>query len=130
MANPLKGEVALPPLPVPGFERGGTIRLDFNALCTIEGEFGAVEDAGERALTDLAPLRGIYRAALSEHHGDVGDERAGEIVQALGAEQARWLAVEAFRLSFPEAASGGDADPLTRAEADGTSPAAVKSGPK
>lgn len=128
MANPLKGEVALPPVAVAGFERGGTLLLDFNGLCTLEGDIGPVAEAGERVLTDLAPLRAIFRILLLAHHGEVGDQIAGQIVQAIGSDAARALAAEAFQRSFPEAAGESSADPRARANPGGTSPAAAKSG--
>lgn len=111
MANPIRGEVALPALPVSGFERGGLLVLDFNALCTLEGEIGPVEAAGEQALFSDAALRTVMRVALDARHGPIGEYVAGEIVQALGADRARDLMIAAFRASFPEAAASGNKDP-------------------
>jgi hypothetical protein len=131
MANPLKGEVALPPVAVPGFEGGGTVLLDFNALCTLEQELGTgVEEMGGEALQSPAKMRQVFRVSLEEHHGKVDDRAVGKIIQALGPDVAGELMLTAFKRSFPEAAKGGDADPPKPAakKVGGTSPAATKSG--
>lgn len=122
MANPLKGEVDLPPVAVPGFEQGGTVLLDFNALCTLEEELGAgVEEMGAEALQSPSKMRQVFRVALEEHHGAVDDRTVGKIIQALGPSVSGELMLEAFRRSFPEAAEGGTGDPPKPAKAGGTS---------
>ncbi len=131
MANALKGEVALPKVPVPGFEDGGTLLLDFNALCALEDELGTgVEDMGGEALQSPSKMRQVFRISLVEHHGDVDDRVVGKIIQALGPTVAGELMLEAFTRSFPEAAKDGGGDPPKRVKPAGTSPAALKSGPR
>lgn len=130
-ANPLKGEVAFPANPdVVGFEAGGILVLDFNALCALEEELGEkIEEIGAQALTSPRMMRTVFRIGLEARHGGIEEADAGRLIQAIGMDKAALLAMKAFELSFPEAASKGTADPLkAAAKTRGTGPAALKSG--
>ncbi|WP_404713197.1 hypothetical protein [Sphingomonas sp. MMS24-J13] len=113
MANPLKGEVAFPAVPdLPGFEAGGTLVLDFNALCTLEDELGEeIGRIGAESLQSPKMMRTVFRVAMEEHHKAVDDVTVGKIIQAVGIDTAAALVLRAFSLSFPEAAKDGDANP-------------------
>lgn len=130
-ANPLLGEVALPPVDVAGFEAGGVILLDFNALCALEGELKvAVDEMGTAVLESPTMMRSLMRVAMEDHHGTVDDRVVGKVIQRLGHATSAELIMKAFALSFPEAAKGGTADPRTAAATDGIGGAASKSGSK
>lgn len=132
MANRLKGEIALPKVDVVGFEKGGTLLLDFNALCTLEGELqGHIEEVGLAVLQSPRAMRKVMQAALEEHHGAVDERTAGKVIQALGMEKAGELIQQTFLLSFPEAAEGNaDPRPTAATAAAGTSRSATASGSK
>lgn len=132
LANRHKGEVAFPGVDIPGFERGGILLFDFNALAAVETTLkGLIDDIGTRVLTSPSAMITVMQAALEEHHGAVDARTAGKIIQALGREQASELLAESYLLCFPEAAQGGDADPPpAAADAVGTSPNAAASGSK
>ena len=133
-ANPLKGEVAFAANPdVAGFERGGILVLDFNALCALEEELGEkIEEIGEAALRSPRMMRTVFRIGLEARHGGLDDRPVGQLIQAIGMDEAAQLALRAFELSFPEAAKDGDGDPPKAAarKTRGTGPAALKSGPR
>ncbi|MGE4321925.1 MAG: hypothetical protein AB7E60_02725 [Sphingobium sp.] len=132
LANKHKGEVAFPGVDIVGFEGGGVLLFDFNALAAVETMLkGLIEDIGTRVLTSPSAMITVMQAALEEHHGAVDTRTAGKIIQALGREQASELLAESYLLCFPEAAESGDADPLEAATGeDGTSPSAARSGSK
>lgn len=111
-ANPLKGEVAFPKIAVEGFEKGGIVLLDFNALCALEGELGEkIDEIGGAALKSPQMMRTVMRIALEEHHGAVADKTVGKIIQAVGVDKVSELLLEAFTLSFPEAANATEDPP-------------------
>jgi hypothetical protein len=110
--NPNKGEVAIPAISVAGFEAGGALLLDFNALCAIEEELGeGIQSLGPKAVSSPTTLRAIFRIGLERRHGTVTDLAAGDIIQSIGMVDAVELVLKAITLSFPEAAKGGDANP-------------------
>lgn len=131
-ANPLLGEVALPPVNVAGFEAGGVLLLDFNALCALEGVLAKkIDEIGTAVLESPSMMRTVMRVALEQHHPTVDELEAGRIIQAIGLDVAAELILKAFTLSFPEAAPGGDKGPRTAAATPaGTGGAASKSGSK
>ena len=130
-ANPLLGEVALPPVNVAGFEAGGVLVLDFNALCSLEGVLAKkIDEIGTAVLESPSMMRTVMRVALEQHHPTVDEIEAGRVIQAIGLDVAAELILKAFTLSFPEAAPGGTADPRTTATPAGTGGAASKSGSK
>lgn len=132
LANKHKGEVAFPGIDVIGFEGGGILLFDFNALAAIETRINvAIEDIGTRALTSPSAMIVMMQAALEERHGAVDARTAGKVIQAIGPAKAGDLLAEAFTLCFPEAVGSGEADPLKGASAaPGTSQSAGKSGSK
>lgn len=133
MANPLLGEVAFPGVQVPGFENGGTVVVDFNALATLEGELqNSIETLGLDVLQSPTVMRTVFRVALEEHHGAVDDRTAGKIIQQLGTEVAAEAVAKSFALCFPEAAKAGNGNPPRGAKksAPGTSRSARASGSK
>jgi hypothetical protein len=132
LANKHKGEVAFPGVDVIGFEGGGILLFDFNALAAVETVLkDMIEDIGTRVLTSPSAMITVMQAALEEHHGAVDPRTAGKVIQAIGREQASELLAESYLLCFPEAAQGGDADPPAAAKAaHGTSPSAGASGSK
>lgn len=131
-ANPLLGEVALPPIGVAGFEAGGVLLLDFNALCSLEGVVKReVDEIGTAVLESPTMMRTVLCVALEEHHGEVDERTAGKIIQKVGHAETAALILEAFTRSFPEAAQAGTADPQpTAVIAAGTGGAASPSGSK
>ena len=134
LANKEKGEVAFPGVDVVGFEKGGIIVFDFNALAQVETALKElIDDIGTRVLTSPSAMRTVMQAALEEHHGAIDDRTAGKIIQALklnGTDPGAMLA-ESYLICFPEAAVDGDADPLAGENgAPGTSPSAAASGSK
>lgn len=132
LANKHKGEVAFPKVDVIGFEKGGILLFDFNALASVETTLkGMIEDIGTRVLASPSAMITVMQAALEEHHGAVDARTAGKVIQAIGPAAASELLAEAYTLSFPEAVESGTADPLQGAKAaPGASPSAVKSGSK
>lgn len=133
MANGYKGEVAFPGVPVTGFEQGGVILLDFNALATLEDELPDLlqGELGLEALQSPKVMRAVWRVAMEERHGAVDDRTAGRIIHHVGVEASAQLLEKAFKLSFPEAAKDGSADPSQGAQsAPGTSSAVTASGSK
>lgn len=132
LANKHKGEVAFPGIDVIGFEGGGILLFDFNALAAVETALNMmIEDIGTRVLTSPNAMITVMQAALEEHHGAVDARTAGKVIQEIGSKRASELLAESYQLCFPEAAAGGDADPLAGANAaPGTSQSAGKSGSK
>lgn len=132
LANKHKGEVAFPDVDVVGFEKGGILLFDFNALAAVETTLkGMIEDIGTRVLASPSAMITVMQAALEEHHGAVDARTAGKVIQAIGPAKASELLAEAYTLSFPEAVESGTADPLMGASAaPGASPSAGKSGSK
>lgn len=133
VANPLKGEVEFPPVDVVGFEQGGILVLDFNALCTLEGVLGEkIEEIGGAALQSPQMMRTVMRVAMFEHHGDVDDRTVGKVIQGIGVDNAAALTNKAFELSFPEAAKAGGNPPQSppKGSAAGTGNGASERGAK
>lgn len=132
LANKHKGEVAFPGVDVVGFEKGGILLFDFNALAAVETTLkGMIEDIGTKVLASPTSMIVVMQAVLEEHHGAVDSRTAGKIITALGPAKAGELLAEAYVLSFPEAVENGTADPLQGAsKAPGSSPSVGKSGSK
>lgn len=107
MANPIKGEVS--------FQASGeefTLVFDFNALCTIEDEFDVEASRLDEVIGGRASaIRKIFRIGLSRHHPGMSDEKAGELIQAVGPTKAADMVTQAFARAFPEAAKGNARPP-------------------
>lgn len=132
LANKHKGEVAFPGVDVVGFEKGGILLFDFNALAAVETTLkGMIEDIGTKVLASPSTMIVVMQAALEEHHGSIDARTAGKIIHAIGPSIASELLAEAFTLGFPEAVESGTADPLKGASAaPGASSSPGKSGSK
>ena len=108
MANKQRGEVAFS-VECDGSAERFTLRLSTNAMCELEAAFNASIqtvfarlDAGEAGVR-LTALRTVMRDMLADRHPDKTDERTGEIMDALGFDEAARLIGEAAQLAFPEA---------------------------
>lgn len=100
MANPLKGEV--------GFRVGDndfTMVYTINALVTLEERLQVTTaQIGDLLGNNLsmANLRAMFWAGLLEHHG-CSEEGAGDLISALGIQEAAELIANALSKAFPEA---------------------------
>jgi hypothetical protein len=119
-------------VPIPGFEQGGTVLLDFNALARLEGELQEkLEEMGTAALKSPRTMITVFAAALEEYHGAVDERTVGKIIHALTPDVAAELVERSFALAFPEAAEAGAGDPPGGAKtAPGKSASASTSGSK
>ena len=108
MANPERGEYS--------FDANGKtwkLKGDVNAMCAIEGVTGRhINDVLARlqnqALLTLTLARAVVWAALQHHHPDTTIKDAGDLMQALGADEAMAFAVKAVVAAFPKAAEEPD----------------------
>lgn len=98
MANPVKGEVAFE---VEG--RGYKLVLDFNALCEVEDVLGA----GGMDLARPKAIRAIFWASMLRHQPDATVQDAGDLIGALGLEEAGRVVAEAMNRS---GLAGGDGE--------------------
>jgi hypothetical protein len=111
-----------------------TLSYSIDALCRIEDRFD------KSALTVLAAmmrdpqvrkLRAVLWAGLQEHHKDIDEKTAGELIRSLGGVQPTVeLINKAFLAAFPPAeAAEGSADPQAPPEtADGIGAVSTASG--
>ena len=98
MANPVKGEV---PFEVEG--KAYKLVLDFNALCEVEDVLGA----GGMDLARPKAIRAIFWASMLRHQPDVTVQEAGDLIGALGLEEAGRIVAEAMNRS---GLAGGDGE--------------------
>lgn len=110
MANPHRGGVSL--------QAGGatyTLSFSVNALCELEAQMGGTpmpKIAASLQSADgvsMSMVRTLVWAALRDHHRDVDERGAGDIVSDAGIEPVMEAIGEAFQLAFPQ--GGGDARP-------------------
>jgi hypothetical protein len=105
MANAVRGEVEIE---VEGETR--TLVLDFNGLCEVEGASGGrkTEDLIEelKAGPSFSTIRAFMLGALKRHEPKATLMDAGDVVQALGASDARLKVIEAIAAAFPVAEAG------------------------
>lgn len=99
MANPIKGDVQ--------FEAGGrsyTFRLGINAQVLIEARVGMTvqryikEKGDDMGATEI---RLLFYAGLLQHHKDITEEAAGEIIDEIGPQTAANIFIEAAMLATP-----------------------------
>lgn len=96
-----KGEVSL--------EADGkrfTLVFSVNALCELEERLGeAVSDIGSLASKGkrFSTIRTVFLCGLLDHHPDLTERDAGNIISAIGIDKADAACAEAFALAFPEA---------------------------
>ena len=98
MVNAVKGEVA--------FEVGGQaykLVLDFNALCEVEDVLGA----GGMDLARPKAIRAIFWASMLRYQPNVTVQEAGDLIGALGLEEAGRIVAEAMNRS---GLAGGDGE--------------------
>ncbi len=98
MANPVRGEVAFE---VEG--RAYKLVLDFNALCEVEDVLGA----GGMDLARPKAIRAIFWASMLRHQPDATVQDAGDLIGALGLEEAGRVVAEAMNRS---GLAGGDGE--------------------
>lgn len=122
MANRVKGERSLKAL-----DQEWTLHFSTNALCELEDalemsalvlaqKWGSLQQAlapaggGEinmEALPGFKEIRTFFRCGLSDHHPDVDDKTAGEIMDAVGLGESFVMILECLAASFPDV---GEAD--------------------
>ncbi len=118
MANPLRGEVELQ---TP--EKTYTMRMSINAIVSIENHFdmGINQIAEKLADTQsmrIGSLRAIVMHALREHHPEVDENEAGEIIGRAGFDATAGAIQAAMTAAFPQAKA--DAARPRKAKQDGT----------
>lgn len=104
MSNRIKGEVAF------SIEDGDlagdfVLLLDFNALCDLEADLPGLMDGTAEIKTPSA-IRAVFYAGLQARHKDISLHDAGDIIHALGIEQAGDLVRQSFEASFAQAKGG------------------------
>jgi len=107
MANPHRGEVALH-----AGDQTYTLRLSVNAVIEIENHFDlGINQVSEKlsnpASMRLGNLRAIVFYALKEHHPNMTESGAGEVIGRAGFDAVGEAIQEAMRLAFPEATDDG-----------------------
>ncbi len=100
------------------------LKMDFNAICSLEEELGiSVDKLGETITSGARTLRSVFRIALSAHHPAMTDMQAGELITTVGPEKVALLIVEAVTAAFPQAEAGKSAEnPRKPAGRGGRSP--------
>jgi hypothetical protein len=119
--NPLRGEVS--------FEADGvpmTLVFSIDSLCVLEDRLDmSVSAIGQKMSEDMRIgfLRSVFWAGLREHHPEISEREAGELITAVGAQEVGALIGAAFSLAFTPptkgAANGADR-PRKAARAAGT----------
>lgn len=100
MANALRGSVALQ-----AGDTAYTVSFSINALCELEDAFGVpVQRIGELFSKDtsIKDVRKLVRCALSDHHPEMTDKSAGEVITRAGIPDCMDAVQKAFKLAFPE----------------------------
>jgi hypothetical protein len=104
MANPMKGEAR--------FEAAGqawVLTFSFNELVTLEEELGVkVADLGEKLGDSAKIVRTVFRICLEAQHGQMTDREAGDLISAVGPQEAALLIGKAFSAAFPKGSGGAD----------------------
>ena len=105
MSNPTRGEI--------GFDAGGRhYRLVYsvNALCALEdklgeGAFSIAQMMSDPARMRIATVRTLFWAGLRDHHADMTEEAAGELMGAITIPIALEHVGAAMAAAFPADAS-------------------------
>lgn len=114
MANTLRGEVDLQ---TP--DKTYIMRMSINAIVSIEDHF----DLGINQIADklsdpkgmrIGNLRAIVMHALREHHPEVSEELAGEIIGQAGFDKTAEAIQKAMVAAFPTAKAAADNPPKTK----------------
>lgn len=103
MANPNRGEVALPV-----GDREYRLSFSINAICELEEALNmpvskiadGMNDAGS---IRMSMIRTVVWAALQDHHDGVSVKEAGQIASEAGIPAVMEAIGKAFALAFPEA---------------------------
>lgn len=103
MANPHRGEVELH-----AGDKTYIMRMSINAIVEIENHFDLGINKVAAKLSDvdgmrIGTLRTIIRLALKEHHPELSDKDAGEIIQSVGFAATSEAIQKAMQAAFPEA---------------------------
>lgn len=131
MANVHKGDVTLR-----AGERSYTLRFSIDALCVLEDACGGKgivalsAELSDPSTLRLGLLRKVLWAGLRDHHPEIDEKAAGEIIPEAGGLAVVMAAVNtAFELAFPpaDAKPNGDARPPVPGQ-DGTGPASAEPG--
>lgn len=112
-SNTIKGEVVFS---VENGDLAGeyVLLLDFNALCDLETDLPGLMDGTAEIKTPSA-IRAVFHAGLQARHKDISLHDAGDIIHALGIEQAGDLVRRSFEASFGK--GGEEADRPRKAPA-------------
>jgi hypothetical protein len=121
--NPHKGETS-----IAIGDKTYTLRLGFDCLATIEEKTGAPIEQTFRDLSDNAKprlrlMRLVFWAALLEHHPDLTEKQAGDLIIEAGLGNVMTAFGQVSAASFPsadgQAAADGDAA-IPQSAGDGT----------
>lgn len=127
MANPHKGEIA--------FEADGqryVLHYSVDALCALEAVAGKgivalIGELMDPATMSLTLARKVMWAGLHDHHPEIDEKRAGELIIAAGGlMKISKVFNAAFGASFPEAAK--DKNPPKAGSPSGTGPRSSRPG--
>lgn len=107
--NPHRGEVAL----VNGATTY-TLRFSVNAIIEMEDELGEGVNAIAEQISDakrvrMKTIRALLWAGLRDHHPEVTQAQAGEILSDIGMAEAMEPIGRAFALAFPDQQEDGPA---------------------
>jgi hypothetical protein len=100
MANSQRGSVALQ-----AGDTAFTVSFSVNALCELEDAFQVpVQKLGDlfSAETSIKDVRKLVRCALSDHHPDITEKEAGQVITDAGIPACMDAVQKAFKLAFPE----------------------------
>lgn len=103
MANPNRGEVALPV-----GDREYKLSFSINAICELEDAINMPVSKIADGLIDasnirMSTIRTVIWAALRDHHANVTVQEAGQIASEAGIPAVMEAIGKAFALAFPEA---------------------------
>ena len=103
MANPIRGEVDL----IAG-DQTYTMRMSINAIVNLENHFDMGINQIAELLADakgmrIGNLRTIVLHTLKEHHPELTDEAAGEVIGRAGFDATAAAIQQAMILAFPTA---------------------------
>jgi len=114
MANPLRGEVDLQ---TP--DKTYTLRMSINAIVSIEDHFDlginqVAEKLSDPAGMRIGNLRAIVMHAMREHHPDLTETEAGEIIGQAGFDKTAEAIQKAMTSAFPSAKADTGNPPKTK----------------
>lgn len=116
MPNPLKGDVEVLRPADPETARAEErylLNFSIDALCALEERLGLPIDKILAKVTGsmrLGELRALFAGGLREHHSDITERAAGEMIPQIGVIELRTRIFEALALAFPAPKEAGEAD--------------------